>query len=128
MKVTDHKFRYKRKFVYCCEIVESTVWQAVFVFTFWAFHLQTFYWCSLKCCNFVGFYMLYIKMGLEYDNYFNGDQITLLVRYILMAYLFQGLVAIGKKKWTWSPLTKQVYILITYVLLIPQEKICPGGS
>ena len=78
--------------------------------------------------------------GSFYD--FNPDQITLLVvgiptkkrskkepkRYIFMVYLFQGLVAIAEKKWTWSPLAKQVYILITYVLLIPQRKIWPGGS
>ena len=44
-----------------------------------------------------------------------------------MVYLFQGLVAIAEKKWTWSPLTKQVYILITYVLLTPKRKILPGG-
>ena len=77
------------------------------------------------------------------ENYFNGDQITLFVVgiptkkgqckkehniYTLMVYLFHGLVAIGQKKWTWSLLTKQVYILITYVLLIPQRKKWPGGS
>ena len=46
-----------------------------------------------------------------------------------MVYLFEGLVAIGeKKKWTWSLLAKQVYILITYVLLIPLGKNWPGGS
>ena len=31
------------------------------------------------------------------------------------------------EKWTWSPLTKLVYILLTYVLLIPRKKLWTGG-
>ena len=95
----------------------------------------------LQLCQFLSQKMCFTyRWGRE--NYFNGDQITLFVVgiptkkgqrkkeqniYTFMVYLFQGLVAIGEKKWTWSPLTKQVYILITYVLLTLRRRKMARG-
>ena len=56
------------------------------------------YWCSL---NFVTLLVVGINFRFSWD-------ITL-------------------KNLPFSPLTKLVYILITYVLLTPQERIWPGG-